>query len=172
MGSVYSYRYRLRDRLILVAVLMCISALQACAQSDESVSKISLQRTACFGVCPAYSVSIYPDGLVEFHGERFVASVGDFSHSVNPANFDRLVQFAREIDFFSFAAEYRVRIEADNSVTAVSDLPSRITTVETESERKSVLNYFAGPQELEDFENLIDQLTDSARWVGQGTPAL
>jgi hypothetical protein len=167
MTRVRDKRFKLRDRLILVVILMGLSALQACAQSHESVSRISLQRTACFGVCPVYSVSIYPDGLVEFHGERFVAAVGEYSHSVNPANFDRLAQFAREIDFFSFAAEYRVRVEADNSITAVSDLPSRITTVETETERKSVLNYFAGPQELEDFENLIDQLTDSARWVGQ-----
>jgi hypothetical protein len=151
---------------------MGLSAIQACAQSQESVNRISLQRTACFGVCPVYNVSIYPNGLVEFHGERFVASVGDYNHRVDPANFDRLAQFAREIDFYSLSAEYRVRIEADNSVTAVSDLPSRITTVETRSEAKSVLNYFAGPQELEDFENLIDQLTDSARWVGEEIPAL
>jgi hypothetical protein len=156
-------------RRLFGALLIIGAALQACAQSGSSINQISLQRTACFGACPIYTVSIYPDGLVEFHGERFVQSLGDFSARVDPANFTELANFADRLGFFELEEEYRVRREPDGSVVAVSDLPSRITTLVREDRTKSVLNYFAGPDELERFELLIDELTNSARWIGRPT---
>lgn len=33
---------------------------------------VSLERTACFGACPQYSVSLYRDGIVAYEGVRFV----------------------------------------------------------------------------------------------------
>jgi len=154
------------------AMIVLTVSLHSCAQADSSVNKISLQRTACFGVCPVYTVSIYPDGLVEFHGERFVASTGDHTASVSPDNFQRLAAFANNINFFLLDDEYRVRREPDGTVIAVSDLPSRITTVVKDEQEKSVLNYFAGPQQLEQFELMIDELTGSSRWIGEsGAPS-
>jgi hypothetical protein len=150
----------------LVAALTLGVSLQACAQSGSSISQISLQRTACFGACPIYTVSIYPDGLVEFYGERFVQSLGNFTARVDPANFTVLADFVGQLGFFELEEEYRVRREPDGSVVAVSDLPSRITTVVREDRAKSVLNYFAGPAELEQLELLIDEMTNSARWIG------
>ena len=155
-------------RLILLLALMI--SLQSCAQSEHSISKISLQRTSCFGTCPVYTVVIYPDGLVEFSGERFVESLGDYSSNVNPESFQRLAEFANAIDFFQFEDEYRVGREPDGTVIVVSDLPSRITTVIKDNQEKSVLNYFAGPDQLTKFEELIDELTESAQWIGEADP--
>jgi len=164
--------YRTRIVTYISALLLLPVSLTSCAQSDSSISRISLQRTACFGVCPIYRVTIYPDGLVEFQGERFVESLGEHSTRVNPENFQRLAAVATDIEFFLLEDEYRVRTEPDGTVIAVSDLPSRITTVVKDGQEKSVLNYFSGPQELERFELLIDELTGTDRWIGEaGAPA-
>ena len=155
-----------------MAVVLFSLWLSGCAQSTASVSSISLQRTACFGACPVYTVTIYPDVLVEFHGERFVESVGDFSHRVSPENFDRLVEFTTGIDFWALSEEYRYKTAEDGSIIAVSDLPSRIVTVRGGEQVKTVLNYFGGPAELDQFELLIDQLAGSSRWIGERRPSL
>ena len=37
---------------------------------------ITLERTACFGVCPVYKLTIYGDGRVLYDGIRFVRTEG------------------------------------------------------------------------------------------------
>ena len=158
--------------VFFIALLVSLLLLSACAEQYESkLSSITLQRTACFGVCPVYTVTIYPDGLVEFHGERFVTSLGDYTGRVPAGNFRQLAAFAEEIGFQEMEKEYRVRIEPDGTVIRVSDLPSRITTLKFGDSEKTVLNYFAGPEQLERFELLIDELSESARWIGNEPPA-
>ena len=44
--------------------------------------RIQLQRTACYGWCPAYSVEISGDGTVLYFGERFVATKGAKSWTI------------------------------------------------------------------------------------------
>ncbi len=157
---------------VCTALVLIAFSLSTCAQSNSSISQISLQRTACFGACPVYTVSIYADGLVEFHGERFVDFPGNYTGRVDPANFTELTNFADRLNFFDLAEEYRVRREADGTVVTVSDLPSRIIKVIAGERVKSVLNYFAGPAELEQFELLIDSMTNSAQWTGRTNPNL
>ena len=45
----------------------------------ESPVLASLERTACFGFCPVYTVTVHADGSVDYHGERFVVTQGDQS---------------------------------------------------------------------------------------------
>ncbi len=161
-----------RKSLVTVAAVLLLVSMPACTHSAPDITRISLQRTACFGICPVYTVAIYPDGLVEFHGERFVESEGDFRHRVDPDAFARLAAFAADMDFFGLQEEYRFQTGPGGERIVVSDLPSRITTVEKSGRSKSVLNYFGGPELLAEFETLIDQLSGTARWIGQRSPSL
>lgn len=140
------------------------------AQNQGSITQISLERTRCFGTCPVYKVAIHADGLVEFHGELFVAAIGDYTATVAAENFETLAEFAEQIDFSNLDEEYRFGRTEDGSIIAVSDLPSRITTIYRGEDAKSILNYYNGPEVLEQFELLIDELTDSVGWVGSQTP--
>ena len=139
-------------------------------QQDSSISRISLERTACFGTCPVYEVSVFADGSVTFTGTRFVESVGDYSTQIGRSGFRRLVEFSEDIGFFDLDDEYRYGRAEDGSRIVVSDLPSRITTIYRDGEVKSVLNYFRGPEELEQFERLIDTVANTAQWVGEDAP--
>jgi hypothetical protein len=50
----------------------------------HSISEVvnRLERTACYGTCPAYSVEIRGDGSVHYDGRAFVAVRGDHSESI------------------------------------------------------------------------------------------
>ena len=47
----------------------------------------------------------------------------------------------------------------------ITDMPSRITTVKRGEQRKSVRNYFGGPDSLKELEEMIDKISNSAIWV-------
>ncbi|MCI0516543.1 MAG: DUF6438 domain-containing protein, partial [Woeseiaceae bacterium] len=37
---------------------------------------ITLERTACYGTCPMYKVTIASEGAVTFEGQRFTKTIG------------------------------------------------------------------------------------------------
>ena len=161
-----SFRSAFHTGLIISALAFLIPG-NVSARVDGEITQISLERTVCFGTCPVYKVTIHADGAVEFHGERFVALIGDFESSVNADQFEKLEAAVEQINFVDLEDEYRFHIGPDNSRATVSDLPSRIVTVNWENMTKSVLNYFGGPDELEVLESLIDEVTTVSQWTDE-----
>lgn len=156
-----------RPQTLLVGLtLLLLLILSGCARTESAITQISLRRTACFGACPIYTVKLSSNGSVEYHGERFVAAEGDRSRQMPPGTFAELAAFAESIDFFSLQDEYRQTIGPGNTVTTVTDLPSRYLSVEKNGQTKTVLNYFGGPDSLARFEALIVELSGVARWIG------
>jgi hypothetical protein len=152
--------------ILVVPTLLLLATLSGCARTGSATTLITLQRTACFGTCPVYTVRLSSSGLVEYHGEKFVAVEGDRSRQMPPGAFAELAAFAESIEFFSLQDEYRHTIGPDNTVTTVTDLPSRYLSVEKNGETKTVLNYFGGPVSLARFEVLIVELSGIDPWIG------
>jgi hypothetical protein len=44
--------------------------------------RIDLERTACFGMCPAYRVSLFRGGRAESHVTQYTERLGDFEGKV------------------------------------------------------------------------------------------
>ncbi len=63
------------------------------SQADAPV--VTLERTACYGLCPVYRVSISPSGLVSWVGSTNVAAVGPASAHVAPAAVEGLLDELR-----------------------------------------------------------------------------
>ncbi|MFN8449836.1 MAG: DUF6438 domain-containing protein [Anaerolineae bacterium] len=63
--------------ILLAFILAMLAVLPAAAQSPEVA--LTLERTACFGACPVYTVTIYTDtdGTVVYNGEHFVDVEGE-----------------------------------------------------------------------------------------------
>src|SRR5215813_9145528 len=60
---------------------------------------IKLERTECFGRCPAYVVEIHGDGSVVWTGCHYVAAIGTQRGRIDRR---RLVELARAIDSVRF----------------------------------------------------------------------
>lgn len=136
------------------------------APDAAKISAITLERTACYGTCPVYKVTLRRDGTVTYEGKQFVKASGRRSHKISTDRFLRLAQEIRQVGFFALQDEYSHKKNADGSATFVTDLPTTITTVEAGEKRKTVKNYFGGPKRLFDLEQLIDEIAQSNILVG------
>jgi hypothetical protein len=68
--------------------------------------RIELERTACFGACPIYTVTLFRDGKARYHGEGFVKNEGDFTGRIHISQFGRLCFLLERLGFSEFEREY------------------------------------------------------------------
>ncbi len=122
--------------------------------SDSLV--VYLQRTACFGVCPIYVLSIYENGTVIYEGEKFVDKEGKFRAMITKEAIQKIQEKALSIDYFKMNEVY------DNP--NVTDLPSTITALQQDLDFKVVVNRYEAPQPLNSLESYIDELVENLNW--------
>jgi hypothetical protein len=152
-------------KIILAVMLLLPISLNAQNQNDSVM--ISLHRTLCYGGCPAYSVTIWGSGNVEFIG-----SIGKKTYSISSKSVDSLVQRILAIDFFSFDDSYTVKRTfihrpdggIDTSITMASDLPTQYVTVQLGNRKKTVEDYYGGPSGLYELEREIDVVARTSQW--------
>lgn len=120
---------------------------------------VSLQRTACYGTCPMYTVRVYGSGRVEFAGERFTCGAGPASATVDRASAQRLLNglagagFDRLPDF--------TRVDRTDAPT---------TNIEFSNGGRShkVAHYLGmrdAPPLVDAIEHAIDRVSGDARWL-------
>lgn len=150
-------------RRALIALLGAF-ALSACAPTQsfaqEGPAMITLTRGACFGFCPAYSVSINEDGEVVYRGERFVHVRGEQRAQISRAEVQRLLDRFDAVNFDDLRDEYRAH---------VTDLPTYTITLERNGRTKRVLDYggiSAGmPRAVRELMDEVDRVAGTERWV-------
>jgi len=120
--------------------------------------RIELERTPCFGACPAYKVTLHRDGSATYEGGAHAPREGDFRGSVDPFDYGRLCHLIESLGFVDLEREY--------SVGAITDLPTVYVRVWSESAGSvSVREYGAsGPVTLWAIQMAIDAVTMRIRW--------
>src|SRR5689334_12457571 len=114
---------------LLAALILAV--LPAAAQDDGD--SITLQRTACFGACPVYTVTIHEDGTVEYNGEKFVDVEGEQTLNIGADAFNELMQVIDDVGYFDWDDEY-----TDMTVTDQSYI---MTSVTRDGETKTINHY-------------------------------
>ena len=144
---------------LLAVCLLGAAAIQA--QDTEPGVAITLERTACFGSCPVYSVTIMEDGTVHYNGERFVDVTGEQTYELDPATVQTMVDAIAEAGYFEWDEAY--------DAMTVSDLPYIITSVTRDGETHRI-NHYTGdgsaPLELSLLETWIDAMASTSMWTG------
>ena len=74
-----------------IIILLILSMTSIHAQETNANVAITLERTACFGTCPVYQVSIFEDGTVMYNGENFVDVTGEQTSSIDPETVELMV---------------------------------------------------------------------------------
>ncbi len=143
------------------SVLLTMLLFSACRSTPEPKKAaptvlVSLQREACFGKCPLYSVRVMTDGAVTFEGERFVAVTGTSTAQLDPAALGTLVARLEASGFERWKPAYTTR--------EVTDL----ATVELRFKDKTIRHYLGdahAPAELTALEADVDTLLGTSQWV-------
>lgn len=142
---------------------------------DPSDIVIRLQRTECYGRCPAYELEIRGDGEVVYRGGAFSLIEGEHSWRIAPSAVGELIALFRRADYFNLAGYYELQ---------ASDLPTYITGLSIGDQHKFVVDYgFSGmaeavasaslgpgrgppmPPIVNEIENTIDRLAGAVSWV-------
>lgn len=124
---------------------------------DISQLAITLQRGACFGTCPIYTVTLYGNGVVEFNGERFVQAIGRHTDTLAAQDIQRLVHAFHTSGFFAMENSYRN--------DRISDLPLTVVSFADGTTTKRIEDYYGAPDALRALEQHIDSVLQTHRWV-------
>ncbi len=116
----------------------------------------SLERTPCFGKCPAYTVTIMADGTARYKGRSNAPREGEFTGKVDKATMQALFDRATAIGFFGYQDKY------DSQVT---DIPSTIIRLNADGKDKKVLGRVKTPPAFKPFAAYADSLLAPVVWT-------
>ncbi len=155
------------DRLRLVQKNRVTTYARASAGGGDA-PVVSLQRTACYGRCPEYTLAAYLDGRVVWTGRRNVTLVGTAERQVAPALVAELVAAAEAAGHASLP---EMLAGGDVCSQFASDMPGAVTTVRTTSGVHTVTHNrgctgFRGEAALTAFETMIDRALGTSAWDG------
>jgi Domain of unknown function (DUF6438) len=141
---------------------------------ESAVPKsIALERMPCFGACPAYRVSVEGTGRISFVSRNSYDDGRTANGVVASSVLDSLYARAVRVDFFAFPDTLVGNPPFCDSYA--TDSPTATVTINTNAGKKSVVDYHgcfakspaaqAKLRELRAFEDAIDTLTGSSRWI-------
>lgn len=156
--------YLLAFVILSISLVSCNRMNQGQTGADEKPDKeatafLRFQRTACFGTCPIYTVTILQNGEAQYKGDRFVEQVGIYEAEVSPNMIQTIKEAAVAIDFFSLDSDYPAKDQVP------TDLPKTITELTFNGKHHKVTDHnYNPPTFLTDFENKIDSLVNLLTW--------
>lgn len=118
-----------------------------------------IERTACYGTCPVYRLTIYQDGTATYEGRRFAKREGLYSGKVDAALMKALTDAAEEKGIYGMDDVY------DKPVT---DLPSVIIRVHPDHRDKRVVGRVGAPQAFRDLAQEVEALLADVEWTKVG----
>ena len=126
---------------------------------------VSLSRSACYGTCPIYSVTIAADGTVGYHGEKFVAVTGFQARTITPEKVREVYDAIEKANVFALEDEY---------VGPVTDFPTYELSVTYKGRTKRIEDY-AGkmadmPKSVTEIEEMIDDVAGTRDWINGDAP--
>lgn len=161
----------------LFLLLIVSAGSKAQPLPEPSIPKdtlITLTRTACYGYCPSYKLTISADGTVTFEGRDYVKTKGTIKSRISRKQLQQLISEFKKLNYFSLRDTYQS--EEDGCSTVWTDYPSATTSVRLNGKSKSILHYYGChkdpgnamyPKGLTELESKIDEIVGTERWVGQ-----
>ena len=136
---------------------------QRTLKQSQPVSRqvaLTLERTACFGFCPIYKLTVYGNGKVVYEGQRFVKVTGTRTTTISQTAARKLIADFQKLNYFKLQDSY---------TGGHTDAPSAITSLTMGKKQKTVNHYLASPDaptKLTELENKIDAVVNSKQWIG------
>ena len=156
----------LRLLILLGACAPRRSAAPPVEDAGADGAAITLERTACFGDCPVYRISVSPGGSVSYEGKAHVRQLGPASARIPEERVKSLLSELDRAGYFSFADRYAPAEAACGRY--VTDSPSAISSIQLQGRAKRIEHDYgcgAAPRALAVLERRIDEVLGSAQWT-------
>ena len=126
---------------------------------DENLL-VSLQRTACFGKCPVFTINILKDGKATYSGVAHVKKRGQYVAVADSDFIKKIQKRAKEINFLKMSDKYP---KGDIEIT---DIPTTVTYIRQGERGKLISDNYDAPKELIEFEKWLENELDTSVWKG------
>lgn len=123
------------------------------SEADSLV--ITLQRTPCFGTCPAFVVNVYRSGYATYEGRSHVEREGMHATRIGTDTLNRILEDAERSGFYELNDKY------DRDVT---DLPSSILRLVGHGKDKRVLARMGTPESFKQLFARVEELLLPVAW--------
>jgi len=146
-------------KYLLLFSLVITSGFVGCKTKkvdSKPYEMIKMQRGACFGACPMFTISISSDGRAELIGERFLDKIGIYQKTIDKNSLSTLQKAFIDSKFFDFKDEYTANI---------TDLPTTYLTFTHEGKTKMITDYYNTPEKIHQLEKLVDEIVQKNDWV-------
>jgi hypothetical protein len=132
----------------------------------SKITKITLERTPCYGSCPVYKVTVSAAGVVEYFGEAHVRKAGTHRWRISRRRLQRLAEALERANY--------LHLEGDYTRGGKGDAPGCSISVEyDDGSSKSIAHLHgcpAAPDALTELEDEIDRITGVERYTEPDFP--
>ncbi len=139
--------------------------LRSLSDTDLKTVTVRLERSRCYGTCPAYTVMIHGDGRVEYVGKNYVKTTGSQESQIQPEKIRSLLSEFENAKFLSLEDYSRPNCKG----RVCTDMPTVIVEL-TVKGVKHVVNHYYGcgsaPKSLFDLETAIEKTVNTEQWTG------
>ena len=118
-----------------------------------------IRRTGCYGHCPVYIAQVFSNDSVSYLGVRHVAREGLYEAKADTAWTNAIVTKAKAIHYFELKDAYPAQEQW------IESLPSIITTVHLDGEKKMIHHNHDAPKQLIAFEQFFESQLQKLRWM-------
>jgi len=163
-------------KTIIAILTIALAATSSSAEPPGRIEQVTLERTVCFGMCPAYRVTISSDGIVRFEGKSYVKVRGIRTKRIDAKALRELADEVARVHYFELRNQYASA--NDGCPMSWTDNPSVTTSVRTGHTTMTVFHDLgcregangsigkSYPQALTSFEDAIDRIAATADWIG------
>jgi hypothetical protein len=124
--------------------------------SDADPVFFSIERTPCFGKCPAYMITVQRDGSATYVGRSNAEREGTYTGKVDQTTMVKLFDKANAVGFFDMQDKY------DGPIT---DIPSTIIRLNANGRDKKVHGRYKTPPSFKPFAQFADSLLLPVTWT-------
>ena len=162
----------------LVAASACQPTHSAADVQRIDADSVVLERSVCFGFCPAYRLTIHPNGAVHFVTTQRADTV-QRADTIAPRSFRSLVGEAQRIGFFTLPTD--VVRDATLCAARATDHPTATVTIFRGDSTHTVVDYQGcymdhalgvapALRPLRRLESAIDSVAGTKRWLDLARP--
>lgn len=119
---------------------------------------VRIQKTACFGKCPVFTVEIYRDGKAVYSGVAYTKRKGRFETTIEKEFIQKIHNKAADANFWKLKNTY------PDSGNVIADIPSTITYIRQGNNGKLITNNYDAPKSLIALEKWLQSEIDNLDW--------
>ena len=139
----------------LLLAFSCKSNKQLKNMNKDEI-RFSMKKSACFGKCPIYKLTIRQNGYATFEGVANTDKLGIYGKQISKDQFKLLEKQFEDSNFESFPVKFQSQI---------ADLPANTIGYHNGQVYKEISGKEERPEQVMQLQFLLEKIADSGNWT-------